>query len=68
MHGVMLLLDGGYKKARTSIRQWDEFFFGRALYSTGIYFKPGKNLSALLCLKMSLAGKCRIAASHLKFA
>jgi hypothetical protein len=28
MYGVLLLLDEGYKKARTSIRRRDEFFFG----------------------------------------
>jgi hypothetical protein len=33
------------------------------LYLTGMYFKPGKNLSVLLCLKISPTGKCRIAGS-----
>jgi IS30 family transposase len=38
------------------------FSLGCALYLIGIFSKRGKNLSALLCLKMSLTGKCRIAA------
>jgi hypothetical protein len=66
MHEALLLLDEGYKKVRASIRRRDEFFGGRASYSTGIFFKPGKNLSALLCLKISPMGKCRIAEKNVK--
>jgi hypothetical protein len=39
MHGVMLLLDAGYQKARAGIRRRDEFFAGMRIFFNRYVFE-----------------------------
>jgi len=39
MHGILLLLDKGYQKARNSIRRLDEFFGGLRLIFSWFLFQ-----------------------------
>jgi hypothetical protein len=39
MHGVMLLLDEGYQKARAGIRRRDEFFAGMRIFFNRYVFE-----------------------------
>jgi hypothetical protein len=60
MHGMLVLLDAGYQKARTSIRSLNEFLAAYGSYSVGSCSRHCKNLSALSFRVMSQMGGYKI--------